>query len=160
MGALKIRDASNLRVATAIKVRDAGSVLRTLQQVRVRDGDNVLRAIWSALTASASPNTATGYAYSGGDARDVMTTFVTASPNGGTAPFTYAWARTDGGGGSWSITNASGATTAFICEGLAADGSLEAEFRCTVTDANGSSAQTSPVAAAAYNVISGWDPFL
>jgi hypothetical protein len=62
---------------------------------------------------------------------------VTATPSGGLAPFTYAWTRISGA--EASISNPANATTSFSLF-MATPGDLSTVFRCTVTDALGSTA--------------------
>lgn len=62
---------------------------------------------------------------------------ITATPAGGTAPYSYAWTVLSGGPASFS--NASAASTAVIAV-LGAEESRSITVQVTITDANGSTA--------------------
>jgi hypothetical protein len=86
------------------------------------------------LTLSVSPATANGGIIVPGT---VTTGSVTATPTGGLAPFTYAWARISGDPAAANApTNATTSFSLFLNDPVNA----EAVFRCTVTDALGSTA--------------------
>lgn len=72
----------------------------------------------------------------------------TATPSGGTPPYTYAWTQFDGG--SFQINSPSSATTSFATAGLLNSGSSRTgRFLCTVTDSGNpqQTAQTNLVTA-------------
>jgi len=134
---IEIRDASG--VATRLKeieVRDGSGVAVPVTIVQVRDASGVAKTVWQTMAVSASPSAITGYG-SSTSSIDITTGVVTVSVDGGTAPFSYAWARTDGGGGSWSAIVPTGASTAFKALAIAGGADATSEFTCTVTDANG-----------------------
>jgi hypothetical protein len=93
------------------------------------------------LTLSASPATVTGAIFGAGTA---ITTPTAATPSGGVAPFTYAWARLTGPASAVAGSPTSGTTT--FSMPLLAGQADEAAFRCTATDALGNTA-TADVAA-------------
>lgn len=66
---------------------------------------------------------------------------VTATGAGGTAPYSYSWARVSGAANASTtgivVTSGSAAATTFSASSLAAGESRSAVWRCTVTDANG-----------------------
>ncbi len=64
----------------------------------------------------------------------VNTTPATVMPEGGTAPYTFSWAKTSGDA-SWSILSPTAATTQFRRTDVAPGDEETAEFECTVTDA-------------------------
>lgn len=74
---------------------------------------------------------------------------VTITPSGGVAPFTYAWVKLSGNG---SVNNPSGSTTSFF-DNLANGAITTGTFRCTVTDALGST--TTVDEAATFESIGG-----
>lgn len=130
-----LRDAI-LSPFAAVKFR-AGGVLDDVANVYVRRG-GITQRVWSAIEALAVNAIFTGAYGAGtsGSTISVATADTTLSIVGGRAPFTYAWARTDGGGHSWTINSPSALNTRFTT--LVAPYSLEsATFEMTVTDANG-----------------------
>jgi hypothetical protein len=68
----------------------------------------------------------------------VTTSNVTATPSGGQAPYTYAWAKQSGD--DISAVSPANAISAFQATGMAIDETRNAVFRCTCTDNLGSSA--------------------
>lgn len=139
----------------ALKLLDAGSVLRTITRLGVWDGSRLipmkalklldadgttLRTIATfapALTLAASPAGAFGTAASDVSV-NVTTNSVTAIPTGGTGPFTYAWTVVSyTAATSPVITSATNASTTFRQDSMAPDTTASAVFRCTVTDAFG-----------------------
>ena len=138
---VQLRDTA-LRGISAIRIRDAGNVLRVVSAIKVRDAGNVLRNVFTSLALSLSSEEASGTEWSsGGGSITVTSDPVTATPAGGTAPFSYAWARLSGDA-SISTTAGTSATTAFSAS-LPANDLIEAVFECTATDANGATAKAS-----------------
>jgi hypothetical protein len=88
-----------------------------------------------AMTASISPSEAVGYIFGTGTA---TSNNVTCSPSGGTAPYSYSWVMVSGGA---APTNPTSATTAFS-QSLAYE-TATGEASCTITDANGTTANAS-----------------
>lgn len=65
------------------------------------------------------------------------TSSATVTASGGTAPYTYAWTKTSGD--TLTLSGASSNTTTFAGDpSLDSDGTLTAEYKCTVTDSAGS----------------------
>lgn len=96
-----------------------------------------MSAAKSVITLSVSPPNAYGSSFGAGP---VVTNFVTATPSGGIGAYTYLWTKTSGG--IIAANSGSSATTAF--SGTVALGeAIEAEFKCTVTDSTGSTANVS-----------------
>jgi hypothetical protein len=138
---VQLRDTA-LRGISAIRIRDAGNVLRVVNSMRIRDAGNVLRNVFTSLALTVNNSEAAGTEWStGGSAITVTSTPVTATPAGGTAPFTYAWVRVSG---SAAITATAGtsATSAFAGS-VNVEEIIEAAFECTATDANGATAKAS-----------------
>ncbi len=147
---LVARDNVAARTITNVKARDASNTLRQCQFVRVRDAGNVLRTVWAFLTAAATPSAVTGYANSASPI-NINTSGAVAAPSGGTPPYSYAWARTDGGGDAWTINSPSAASTTFQATGVNPGDAFTATFACTVTDSLGVTATTSDVSATSIN---------
>lgn len=144
------RGAGNiLQTIKGISYRDAGNVLRTAVSGVVRDGGNVLRTLFNALTASASPADVSG-TVSSSSAVTATTESATASPGGGTSPFSYAWSVVSGAG--WTIGTPAAASTSFKSPAINPGDYAEATFKCTVTDASGAIAETNIVTATATNI--------
>lgn len=147
----KFRDAGNaLRAAAALKYRDAANTLRTASVIKFRDVGNVLRTVYTAMSVGLSSTTASKTVGTpGGGPVTVTSPSVTASPIGGTAPYTYAWARASGDA-SISATVPAGASTAFSAL-VPLETLVEAIFLVTVTDASGATA-TGSVDVSLYHV--------
>lgn len=89
--------------------------------------------------ATAAPNVVTAGGYGG----YLTTDATTITPTGGLAPYTYSWTRISGTVGT--ANSASSATTSFT--GLVSTGGFEeSTFRCTVTDALGTSVTVDVIA--------------
>lgn len=93
------------------------------------------------MTAAAAPTATSGTRIGGGL---TYSGTVTASPTGGTGPYTYAWART-GGGTTTEATTPSAASTTFRTYFDTGGQSRTAYFVCTVTDSLGAVANTAAV---------------
>lgn len=85
----------------------------------------------------------------------LTTSSTTTIPNGGEAPYTYAWTMVDSDGNAgWRIDSPNSATTTFTAQGLGAGGFSTAKFVCTVNDAIGDPPAVSPpVTAFAQNTL-------
>ena len=75
----------------------------------------------------------TSYRYKEGAASSLTTASVTGTPSGGTAPYTYSWAKQSGG--SITVNSPTAATSTFVASGLASGENRTAVYRLTVTDA-------------------------
>lgn len=106
--------------------------------VSLRRGDGLKRVFTQSgtLTVGAEPASVSGYAASGGLAT-IPTNATIAQPTGGAEPYTYAWTKLSDDGGTWSIQNATSASTKFTCANVGATIEYTATFRCTVTDSVG-----------------------
>lgn len=145
---IEVRNASGVAERLkAIEVRDGAGTAVPVKIVQIRDATGAAKTVWQTMSLSVSPSLITGYA-SSTSSIDVTTGVATATIEGGTAPFSYAWTRTDAGADSWSIIIASAASTAFRANAVAAGADTTAEFTCTVTDANGLTATASTDASA------------
>jgi hypothetical protein len=148
-----VRQVSGLGQIAAISVRDAANALHAVGAGEVRDAGNMLQPFFSALSASAAPEETSGFG-NDGSAISVSTGSVTVTVEGGVAPFTPLWARTDGGGTTWAISDHTAASTSFSTS-LAAGDSDTATFACTVTDATGATAVSNDITATAVNLGGG-----
>lgn len=133
-----IRDATNTaRNITGIAVRDDVGTLRTISEVRARDTNGTLRLVWSSappLSVAASPDYVFGVTLGGGS---VATGNTTATPTGGTAPYTYAWTVTAFDNSvTPSVTAPTSATTSFLQTNIGLGESFSATFQIEVTDSN------------------------
>lgn len=61
----------------------------------------------------------------------------TATPSGGTGPYTYSWYFVQQSSGTWSLTNAGSATVTPSVSGVLVTDTAVAEIRCLVTDSLG-----------------------
>lgn len=102
----------------------------------------VLKLFYSAPTQSLSldiqPNPTQAHPPRGSNS---ATVFVTATPTGGTGPFTYAWSITSFMGGVPAINTPSNATTAITQSGLAQFDDNDCTASCLVTDSLGATAR-------------------
>lgn len=114
----------------------------------------IIAAVGSpSLSATPAPSTAFGAYYgTGGSPRNIATGSVTLAVRGGVSPYTYAWSMTGVSAYTWTISAPTLATTNFVAQAVEAGVDTEATFVCTVTDALGASAVSSPVAATARNL--------
>lgn len=80
----------------------------------------------------------------------INTSAVTAMPDGGVSPYTYAWSKTSGDA-NWTILSPNAATTQFRRTGNGPGESETATFICTVTAANGATGVSSAVQATVTN---------
>lgn len=144
---IEVRDASAPQKAKAFEVRNSGGV-HAAKIAQVRDASGVAKTFWQAMTASAAPSSVSGAANVNGTVT-VVTNSTSATPAGGTGPYTYLWS---GGSAGWSIGSPNNATTSFARSGLGPDDSDTTTFTCTVTDATGVTATTNSVEAFAQNV--------
>lgn len=139
----------------AMKVMDAGSVLRTITKYRVLEGAslrNILRmkvmdadgvtlrtvatfAQPLSLSISPSPVDGTG---PGTEPATITSDLATASPSGGLGPYSYSWAYVSGD--TVTITSPSSAATTFSREMVWPKQIATATVRCTCTDSSGQSA--------------------
>lgn len=122
---------------TSAKIAIDG-VWKPVERITVME-DGAWRVVYTAtppLSATISP----GFAFGSRSAKitiSVPTGFVTASPVGGKAPFSYAWTQISGM--TAAIGSPSAATTNFSMRVIPYE-TEAAQFRCTVTDADGKTA--------------------
>lgn len=146
------RNITTAKEIASVKARNASSVLKGIASMKIRNASNVLKTVFSPANNLAVSVPAFVYgAQSSGSAIDVTTEIATAIPTGGTAPYTYLWARTDGFGGTWTIFLPTNASTAFRASSVAAGDSKLAIFVCTVTDARGNTVDSIAINATADN---------
>lgn len=151
---LRIQDAGTLRTIKRLRIQQGG-ILRDIRRLRVMHG-GVLRTVAvfaDTLTASADPTSVFG-TQSSANSIPVTSGGTTASPAGGRAPFTYAWAQLSGD--AMTILSPTMATTQFRAT-VQPNTSLSGTFRCTITDAVGQTA-TADVEAILSNLGGGGTP--
>lgn len=121
------------RLVTRLFVIDSGGTPRQVIKGWVIDAGGVARLVYSGqVTAVASPNNE----HAAGFAPITLTTGVTTvTASGGVPGYTYAWTWFSGGSGI-TITNPSGAATAFSAHINGGD-HLSGTALCTVTDTVG-----------------------
>lgn len=119
--------------------------IRDLKQLWQNDLSGVPRLIWSAMTVTIAPSPNFASSYSPGTATPT-TSFSTATPVGGTAPYTYAWTVDNG----WSLTSPTAQSVAFGSVGIGPGDGSDATGTVVVTDANGSTA-TATISLTSYN---------
>lgn len=145
-----LRDPDNvLRTVSSIQVRDSGNVLRTVSGGFLRDPSAASRpfAGVGGMTVTVTPDSAFGYGSSHAPII-ITTTSVTASVEGGTAPFTYSWAAEFS---SFDAVSPTSATTIFRSDAVGPGDTATDNFVCTVTDAHGQTAASAPIPATASN---------
>lgn len=103
-----------------------------------------------AMKAAADPASVSGAAATAATVT-IVTNQTICTPSGGNAPYSYSWAKLSDTGGTWSIGHATLAATQFVCAGVAAGFDYSANFRCTVTDANGTVVNSNTVSASVIN---------
>lgn len=132
-----VRDNTNAqRIIAGIAVRTTTGLMQ-IAGAYVRDAANASRSVLATLKPSASPDAVYGYAYSASPT--TITTQSTTASAGGAASPTFQWS---GGGTGWSITNPTGATTAFRRTGVGRGASYQAVFTCTITSGTQSATTT------------------
>lgn len=141
MPQIRMRDITNtLRTIARIRMRDETNTLRNIQRIRMRDEANVLRTVYQYLSAVLDTNLAYG-TDSGPSINGSVTTNSVTVTAAGTGPLTYLWTRVSGD--AITIDSPTAATTTF--SGTVGATGKTALFKCTVTDANGSSIDTETV---------------
>lgn len=138
--ALTIIDGSGVdREITELRIIDEDEVDREIVEIWVIDANGTDRLIYdpsgaASFTATAVPSHVGGLCIGTGTA---ATSVCTATPTGGTGPYTYAWAvvsyDNDIAPTAALPTNAA---TVFIQTNIGVGEEYVATFRCTVTDAN------------------------
>lgn len=145
-----IRDIGAMRSLKGVAIRDESGIIRTAQQGFVRDG-TTLRQIYSAFAASAAPASVAGYAVSFAPTT-ITTTVVTATPDGGVGPFTYAWSLVSSSAGIWDAVLPTSQSTQLRCAAVPQTSTYTATFKCTVTDSLGNVVETNIVNASVSNL--------
>ena len=86
------------------------------------------------MSLSVTPSVTGAYNGTSGGIISITSTTATATPVGGTGPFTYAWTKVSGD--TLTVTNPTNASTAFRAS-IGPGDSRFATYRCTVTDSLG-----------------------
>ena len=144
---MKVNVGGSLKTVTAIKF-NPGTGLKSVSRIKANIA-GALKAAGSFYTPLsglvASPTSVSKTSLS----PTVDTPNVTVTPTGGQAPFTYAWVRLSGDG---SVLSPTFATTQFR-EVFGSPDTATGTFRCTVTDAYGSTATADVGATFTYVTI-------
>lgn len=135
---MKVRDAGgSLRTINNMTVLDGGTSRRVVR-MKVMDADGVtLRTVATfadQLSLTISPDDIDAF----GTTATIVTETATATPSGGFAPFTYAWAKVSGD--DITADSSSVASTKFRATNLGQNETRTATFECTATDSAGSTA--------------------
>lgn len=148
---IRVRTSTGTKAIKAIKVRRSGGVTKNVFAGSVRNATALKRFFTQSgtITVTADPAALSAYAASFTPVT-ITTGFTTASPSGGSTPYTYAWTFVSSDGGTWTITNPTAASTKFSCAAVGANVGFNATFRCTVTDSVGGTG-TVDVTAYVYN---------
>lgn len=142
---IRVRSSTGVKALASIRVRD-GAGVRAIANIKVRDGTGV-KSIWSAsgsggsFTVNALPPVAYGGVAVGG-LTAVYSEDITVSPVGGVAPYTYAWSLVSGDAGTWVFSSGTSATTRVGRTAVGTGLSYSHTVKCTVTDANGNTADS------------------
>lgn len=140
---LRVLDNGTFRDIKSLFVMQAG-VLRRLKTLKVMDGD-VLQTVGifvGPLSLNITPGTVSGTG-SGFGSQTITTNTAIATPTGGQAPFTYAWTYVSGDNAV--ILSPTSAATQFQLN-VAPNQFRSGTFRCTVTDAYGTTASNTVTA--------------
>jgi len=134
---IRVRHQGALRSITRLSVR-VGGVLRSLKTLKIMDNGSLrtVAVFVPPISLTISPPEASGFVQSPGPTT-VTSIPASATPTGGTAPYSYAWTRT----GSAILNNASAASVTVSETLFESDSS--GLLSCTVTDALGQSASAS-----------------
>lgn len=143
---IRVRDSGGVATIASAKVRDGSNVLQSLAQIYIRDEDG-LHPLLAGLSASVSPNTASGFGYSSSSI-PVITSSSTCFATGGSGPYTYLWEPDDV---AWAAVSPTAATTVFRSPALAPGEVSSTTFICTVTDAASNTAESPVVSTFAEN---------
>lgn len=141
------RTLAGIQAAIDVEYANPAGAQTPVNIVQVRDAEGVAKTIWQRFSVSLSSLSPIGY----GNNSAVTTSNVTATPNGGTPPYSITWSRTDGGPVSWTILSPNSLTTAFRCNSVGLGDAETANFRCSISDSNGSVALSSILTASAVN---------
>lgn len=132
---MKVRVGGAWRDVTSAKVR-VGGAWRDMATAEAYEGGawREVLAFTTPLSVNVSPVSVIGEREGAGEA---TTDPATATPTGGTAPYTYAWTKVSGG----SITADTGLLASTTFSAILTNGQIiTATFQCTVTDARGQTA--------------------
>lgn len=147
---LKVIVGSETKDVEAVRVYPATTAKR-VTRIEAWNGSawKLVQSFAPPISLSVSPQSSDASVNSASVAA-VVTSNVTATVVGGTAPYTYAWVQTSGPAAS--IYSPTSATTKFAM-GLGPGSSEDAQFTCTVTDSNGLTAAA--IAFATFSNTSG-----
>lgn len=138
------KQGANIRVRTADGTESAANAF-----IRTAAG---LQRFFSKFAVTASPTGVSGFKNSAGDT-PITTNPAAVTVGGAAGALTYLWERTDDGVHPWTIDNPNDSSTTFTTS-VSRTTIQEADFKCTVTDAGGHSAEVA-VSASAENFYGG-----
>lgn len=140
---MRIRDAGSvLRTILRIRMRDSGNVLRTIQRIRMRDAGGVLRTVFSYLSVVLNMSEIYGSGSGAAASGNVTTALVTGTVSGGVGPFTYLWVKRSGHSAIVANSPALNNTTFSVLPAF--DGpAYVAEYVLRVTDSLGAVVESS-----------------
>lgn len=121
------------RTFTRVRMRDASNILKIIQRIRGRDSGGTLRTLFEYFTASLDTSVANGFDSGAAISGTVVTDTVTATPTGGTAPYTYSWVYVSGDPEVTAAAPTSAGTT-FTANPVYDGSPFTTVFRCDVTD--------------------------
>lgn len=151
MPSLAILDTSKVsRAIRAFEMVDTdGTTTRNIQTLSIVAVDLSEKLVFQYFNAAASPASVFGSGSSGGTIA-ITTDPSTATPTGGTAPYTYAWTQTSGAG-LWTANQPTNPISDFTGYAIGAGDGDDATFICTITDSLGATAITNDVACSVTN---------
>jgi hypothetical protein len=147
MGAA-LRLTAGLRPLKNLRYHAPDGTVHAIKSGKVRTAAG-LKPFFGSFSTSLSTDEVLGFSYGKPNAT-VESSGVGVTAAGGNSPFTYAWARTDGGPHTITATDSTKRLTGFKATVPAAQ-SYTATFACTVTDASGQAITTTDVAVTLTN---------
>ncbi|WP_394662886.1 hypothetical protein [uncultured Sphingomonas sp.] len=128
---LRVRDTGALRTATEVRARKTDGTLVSVDRMMIRTADGLTQFYKRGLRLSASPAEANGFGTN--RTGPVYTNTVAVSVDGGSPPYSYAWATTAG----VSVQYPTMASTGFVGNPSAIAGDIYGTATCTVSDSAG-----------------------
>lgn len=128
---LRVRDTATLRTASEVRARKSDGSLVSVDRMMIRTADGLVQFYKRGLRLSASPSDANGFGTN--KTGPVYTNSVLVSVNGGSPPYSYAWATTAGISAQYPAM----ASTGFVGNPSAIAGDIYGTATCTVSDSAG-----------------------
>lgn len=147
---IAVRDAVGAKSIGFVGARDASGLDECEVYVRDTSGAVLIHSPSSSIAIDIS-----GDAYGSAAANfpvTITTSTVNVTPTGGSAPYSYAWARVDDPMATdWIINGPTLQSASFRSPAAGPGDRYYATFACTVTDANGHSAVSATISATVVN---------